>query len=143
MTPDATLDRLRARLDALAAAPVARRGRRGMTLMEIMIVIAIILLLMGALTFGLAGLFGQAQSDTAALQITRIKERVEIYRIKKKKLPGSMEDVYKGEEQPKDPWGNDFVFKSGGKGGYDIISFGADGKDGGTGADADIKLSEM
>lgn len=121
----------------------SRRARRGMTLMEVMIVIAIILLLMGALTFGLAQMFGEAQGDTASLMIARINEKVKIYQVKKKKLPDSLSEIYKGEEGPKDPWGNEFVYRKGGAKGYDIISYGADGKEGGTGTDSDIKLSEM
>ena len=42
---------------------------------------------------------------------------------------------------PKDPWGNPYAyFQPGqhGNGTYDIISYGADGKEGGTGNDADI-----
>lgn len=125
-------------------ARVERQGRRGMTLMEVMIVIAIILLLMGALTFGLVSTFGEAQSDTAGLQIARINEKVQIYKVKKRKLPESLSDVYRGEDPPLDPWGNPFVFRKGsGPDGYDIISFGADGREGGTGRDADIKLSEL
>lgn len=140
---------LRERLDvlrdmgALRDVGAMRRMRRGMTLMEIMIVIAIILLLMGALTFGLAGIFGDAQRSTAELSISRINEKVKIYQVKKKKLPESITELYAGEAEPKDPWGNPFKMKKGGKGGYDIISMGADGKEGGAGGDADVKLSEL
>jgi general secretion pathway protein G len=134
---------LRKQLEAMRAARQSDgRRRRGMTLMEVMIVIAIILLLMGALTFGLTGMFSEAQGDTARLQIVRINERVRIYKIKRKKAPSSLKDVFKHEPIPKDPWGNDYVLRSGGKNGYDIISFGADGKEGGTGADEDIRLSD-
>ena len=139
-------ERLLLRADVARAART-RRGRRGMTLMEVMIVIAIILLLMGALTFGLAGMFQDAQGDTARLMISKIDQKVKVYRVKKKKLPDGIDELYRGEDKPVDPWGNEFVFRKGGggKGGgeYDIISYGADGKEGGTGADEDIKLSEM
>jgi len=46
-----------------------------------------------------------------------------------------------GETIPADPWGNAYVYRLRGKDGgppYEIISFGADGKEGGTGKDADI-----
>lgn len=135
---DTTLDTLRDHLTALRA-DRRRRSRRGMTLMEIMIVIAIIILLMGALTFGLAGMFQDAQEDTASLQISRINEKIKIYQVKRKKLPESIQALYDGEEVPKDPWGNEFHLKKGGKGGYDIISYGPDGKEGGE----DVKLSDM
>lgn len=137
-------DRIEAALAAQRARAEATRSRRGMTLMEVMIVIAIIMLLMGALTFGLISTFGQAQADTAALQIAKINEKVQIYKVKKKKLPDDLSDLYRGEDPPMDPWGNAFVFRKGsGPDGYDILSYGADGREGGTGNDADVKLSEI
>jgi len=144
MTPTLQ-DRIDAALASQARRLARRQGhRRGMTLMEVMIVIAIILLLMGALTFGLVSTFGEAQADTAALQIARINEKVQIYKVKKRKLPDDLSDVYRGEDPPMDPWGNQFVYrKGGGANGYDIISYGNDGREGGTGNDADIKLSEI
>ncbi|HMV65782.1 MAG TPA: type II secretion system protein GspG [Myxococcota bacterium] len=131
------------RIEALVAALRQRRRRRGMTLMEVMIVLAIIILLMGVLTYGLQSMFSGAQADTARIQIQQIDQRISLYKIKKKKLPDSLSDLYKDEPVPRDPWGNEYVFRSGGgKNGYDIISYGADGHEGGTGKDADIKLGE-
>lgn len=40
---------------------------------------------------------------------------------------------------PKDPWGNDYVYVYPGENGdYDIISYGADGAEGGDGENADV-----
>ena len=40
---------------------------------------------------------------------------------------------------PKDPWGNEYQYTSpGAKGPYDILSYGADGKEGGDGPNKDI-----
>lgn len=145
MTP--TLhDRIEAALAAQTRRLARSQGRRrGMTLMEVMIVIAIILLLMGALTFGLVGQFGQAQADTAVLMMSKISDKVLIYKIKKRKLPDDLSDVYPDDhEMPVDPWGNPFVYrKGGGSNGYDIVSYGADGREGGTGNNADLKWSEI
>ncbi|HEV1999967.1 MAG TPA: type II secretion system protein GspG, partial [Xanthobacteraceae bacterium] len=45
----------------------------------------------------------------------------------------------KGAIVPNDPWGNAYVYRSPGQhGAYDIVSFGADGNEGGTGSAADI-----
>ncbi|TAN37632.1 MAG: type II secretion system protein GspG, partial [Nitrospirae bacterium] len=45
---------------------------------------------------------------------------------------------------PADPWGNPYLYVSPGiHGDFDIISFGADGKEGGTGKDADITSWDM
>ncbi|MFM2161404.1 MAG: hypothetical protein RLZZ383_916 [Pseudomonadota bacterium] len=118
------------------------RRRRGMTLVEVMIVIILVVTLMSILAFGVFGQFAEANRSAAELQINKLNEQVRIFQLKKKKLPSKLEDVFIDGEVPKDPWGNEYVFKQGGgKNGYDIVSFGADGKEGGTGEDADIKLS--
>ena len=45
----------------------------------------------------------------------------------------------KGNVVPKDPWGKPYIYHSPGQhGAYDILSYGADGQEGGTGAAADI-----
>lgn len=44
-----------------------------------------------------------------------------------------------GEQVPKDPWDNDFSYDSDGKT-FNIMSYGADGEQGGEGQDADIYL---
>ncbi len=49
------------------------------------------------------------------------------------------------KEVPKDAWGNPYIYRSPGEEGrdYEIISLGADGKEGGTGVNADIKSWEL
>ena len=45
----------------------------------------------------------------------------------------------KKEAVPKDPWNNDFKYTSPGQhGGYDLVSYGADGREGGDGVNKDI-----
>ena len=44
-----------------------------------------------------------------------------------------------GEQVPKDPWDNDFIYESDGKS-FNIYSYGPDGEAGGQGTDADIFL---
>ena len=53
--------------------------------------------------------------------------------------------VYTVEPVPVDPWGNEYIYRVPGPEGrdFDIISLGADGREGGEGADADIKLSDL
>ena len=48
---------------------------------------------------------------------------------------------YLRKEVPQDPWGKPFVYRSPGDrnpGGYDLMTFGRDGKAGGTGEDVDL-----
>ncbi len=47
-----------------------------------------------------------------------------------------------GGKLPKDPWDFDFIYESDGKT-FDIKTFGADGAEGGEGADADISLKDI
>ena len=118
----------------------AGRSRRGMTLVEVMIVIILVVTLMSILAFGVFGQFAEANRSAAELQINKLNEQVRIFQLKKKKLPSNLEDVFIDGQVPKDPWGNEYVFKQGGgKNGFNIVSFGADGKEGGTGEDEDIR----
>lgn len=140
------------RRDSIQAATkiLARRrlGRRGMSLVEVMVVIAIILTLMAIIGAGVMSVFADSQVDTTKLQMTRVAERVQIYSLRHKGVPSSSDGlnaVYDGEEVPKDSWNNDFRFVSPGPNGmdFDIISLGADGQEGGSGRNADIKYSEI
>ena len=50
---------------------------------------------------------------------------------------------YLKKEIPADSWGNLFVYRSPGRnGGYEIVSYGADGKEGGEADNADINSWE-
>lgn len=140
-----TIEALRTRLQT---AQNDGRRRRGMTLIEVMIVIAIIVLLMGALTVGLQQTFSDSQRGTAEMTIRKIESNVGVYRIKKRRLPSASEGlkaVYTVEPVPVDPWGNEYIYRVPGPEGrdFDIISLGADGREGGEGGDADIKLSGL
>lgn len=124
-----------------------RHGRRGMSLVEVMVVIAIILTLMSILAIGVWAIYGDSQVQTTILTMGKVNERVEIYMLRKKKAPSTSDglaSVFNGEEVPRDSWGNEFVYVSPGPNGqpYDLISYGSDGTEGGTGNAADIKWSE-
>ncbi len=121
-------------------------SRRGMSLVEVMVVIAIILTLMGILTWGIFQVFSDSQVDTTKLQMTRVAERIEIHSLRKG-LPSNgdgLNEVFQ-DDMPQDSWGNDFVYVTPGPNGkpFDLISLGADGQEGGTGNNEDIKYSEI
>lgn len=121
------------------------KNRRGMTLVEVMVVIAIVLTLMSALAFGVWSVFSDAQAETTKVTMNRVAQKVEIYYLRKKKIPNDLGEVFSGEDEPIDGWGNKFVLRAGGDGNrkFDIVSYGADGAEGGSGNDEDIKLSEL
>jgi general secretion pathway protein G len=50
---------------------------------------------------------------------------------------------YLKKDVPKDPWGNDYVYSAGGENGtYEILSYGADGRQGGEADSGDISSNE-
>lgn len=125
-----------------------RRSRRGMSLIEVMVVIAIILTVMGVLSYGIMSAWGDAQVQTTIMSMSKVNDRLQIHMLRKKRNSGGsdmLREAYGGEEPPTDSWGNPFHVVMPGPNGldYDIISFGADGQEGGTGANADIKWSEV
>lgn len=131
----------------LLAARRALRSKRGMTLVEVMVVIAIIVTLMSIVGYGVYSLYADSQVETTTLQMHEVNKRIELYALKKG-FPSTSEGlkaVYKNEDPPKDSWGRDFVYVSPGPNGldYDLVSYGADGQEGGSGNDADIKWSEI
>ena len=130
-----------------------RSSRRGMTLVEIMIVIVIIGILMTTIGIGVSGALQDARIDTTKTQIGQIEQALTIYAAKNKgKYPSTSEGLnsvmkyLKNEDALLDQWGNEFQYfapASDGKNPYEIVSLGADGQEGGTDANEDIKSTAL
>ena len=134
------------------------RARRlsGMTLIEILVVLVLIAIVMG----NVGGQFIQrgekAKGDAARIEIGQIGQALDLYKLEIGRYPTTQEGLqalitapagvtnwngpyWKKAQIPKDPWGNEYKYAMPGQhGAYDIISYGADGKEGGEGADKDI-----
>lgn len=128
----------------------ALRSRDGFTLIEIMIVVSIIALLMGVLVGPtLFKARKQANVNAAKIQIPRFALPLEAYKDAHGNYPSTdeglqalVEEKLLKEKEIKDPWGNQFQYRfpsDHDDNEYDIWSYGADGKEGGDGFDADIK----
>ena len=120
-----------------------RRRQRGMTLIEIMVVITILGLIMAAVGVAVIPRLEEAKRDTARLDIANIHNALKLYYTKKGKYPDTgtglkaLVDTQNLEKVPTDPWGNEYVYMN--EGGKPVlISYGADGTQGGEGSDADI-----
>jgi general secretion pathway protein G len=99
---------------------------------------------------------GEAKSKAAKIQIESFGSALDLYYLDLGRYPNSSEGLtalvqppgnvqtwngpyLKGGIVPTDPWGNPFVYRSPGEhGAYDIISYGSDGQEGGTGTAKDI-----
>jgi general secretion pathway protein G len=129
------------------------RSQRGFTILEIVIVF---ILLAGIMAFVGPKIFEQmnrAKGSEGKVQLMSLAGQITVYQAETKKYPQSLQDLVKnpgGVENwngpyakaadLKDAWGNDYVYTFPGTEGrkFDLISYGADGKAGGDGADRDI-----
>jgi general secretion pathway protein G len=125
----------------------ARRSRRerGMNLLEIMVVLVIISLVAGTVGVAVMKQLENAKQKQARIQIHNLSEALELYKLQFHNYPGTGEGLQalatpKGNAQPfvnsipKDPWGHDYVYiypGSSNAGGFDLLSYGADGVQGG------------
>src|SRR5258705_8013671 len=123
--------------------------RRAFSLIEIMIVVVIIGLMAGVVTLATTGYLERAKKERARSDIATYSTALDSYYLQKGKFPDTQDglkalvpEFVKGIQN--DPWGHPYQYlKPGRNTPYEIISYGADGREGGTGGDADISSSEL
>ena len=134
----------------------SRHATRGMTLIEILVVLVLIGIVMGIVGGNFLGKGEKAKADAAKIEIAQIGQTLDLYKLEIGRYPTTQEGLqalitapagvsnwngpyWKNGTIPKDPWGNEYKYTSpGAKGPYDIVSLGADGKEGGEGVNKDI-----
>ncbi|MDW3715808.1 MULTISPECIES: type II secretion system major pseudopilin GspG [unclassified Pseudomonas] len=134
------------------------RTQAGFTLIEIMVVVVILGILAALVVPQVMNRPDQAKVTVAKGDIKAIGASLDMYKLDNFAYPSTQQGLEalvkkpSGNPQPKnwnkdgylkrlpvDAWGNPYQYLSPGtKGAYDLYSFGADGKEGGTDADADI-----
>jgi general secretion pathway protein G len=139
---------------------VHSRGRRsGFTLIEILVVIVVIAILATLVAPNIFQHVGAAKSATAKSQIEMLGAALDAYRLDNGRYPSTEQGLnalwekptidppanwrapYLRKPVPVDPWGRPYVFLFPGQvntQGYDLLTYGQDGKPGGDGEDADI-----
>lgn len=135
-----------------------RRKQHGFTLIEIMVVIVILGILAALVVPNIMGRPDEARISAAKSDIQAISNALNLYKLDNYSYPstdqglqalvtkpaGSPEAKNWNPEGyltklPKDGWGNEYQYISpGAHGRFDLYSFGADGREGGEGVDADI-----
>jgi general secretion pathway protein G len=130
----------------------AVRSDRGFTLIEIMIVVTIMAMLTAVVVVpNVTKYLKKAKVDAAKMQIRNFQLPLNEYMSAHGNYPSSEEGldalVKEGylKKVPLDPWGNPYQYRFPGEveqDEYEIYSFGADGKEGGEGFNADIKSWE-
>jgi general secretion pathway protein G len=125
-----------------------------MTLVEVLAVVVILGLLAGTLAVGFSGMFGRGKHELAKTGIGVVRQKVEAYRIERSAWPSTdlglaalsdghaapTASYYLQPDQLLDPWDRAYLFIAPGPDGhpYEIVSYGADGRPGGEGEDADL-----
>src|SRR5438067_6738200 len=141
----------------------ARRGpsrhQTGFTLIEILVVIVVIAILATLVAPNVFQHVGAAKSATAKSQIEMMGAALDAYRLDNGGYPTTQQGLdalwtkpttdppanwrgpYLRKPVPLDPWGRAYLYTFPGQqnaNGYDLLSYGQDGKPGGTGEDGDI-----
>ena len=132
--------------------------RNGFTLIEIMVVIVILGVLAALVVPSVLSRTDDARNVAAKSDLAAIRQALKLYRLDNQRYPSTEQGLealvtkpvdppvppnWKPggylEKLPRDPWGQPYHYLNPGlKSDVDIVTYGADGQPGGTGADADI-----
>ena len=138
--------------------------RAGFTLVEILVVIAIISLLAGVVLLNIAPQIGMGSQAAAKAQIQVLSSAATTYRMAHGRYPTQPQGLdalvrkptqepipenypdggyLSGRTVPLDPWKRAYLYLIPGRQNepFEILSYGADGEPGGTGAEADVSSS--
>ena len=129
----------------------------GFTLLELLVVIVIIGLLVGYVAPRYFSQIGRSEVQVAKAQIDGLEKALDQYRLDTRRYPSAEQGLdaltmrpsnepnwngpYLKKAVPADPWGRPYVYRNPGRNGeFDLVSYGRDGKPGGSGEDADIGI---
>jgi len=140
-----------------------RRSRahrqRGFTLVEMLVVITIIALIMSLVGPRVLNYLTESKVKAARIQIQSFSSALDLLFLDTGRYPSSADGLValvkptsslpgwngpylKGGNLPNDPWGKPYVYRSPAeRSAYEIVSYGADGQEGGTGTAADISTA--
>lgn len=124
---------------------------RGFTLVELMVVVVIIGVMATVVTVSVTDYLVTAKQNVARSEIATIKNALQLFFMEydrfptyeeglatlKKKTPQHASGILTSDL--KDPWNHDYIYVyPGTHGAFDLISYGADGQQGGTGSNEDV-----
>ena len=125
----------------------ARRfaGSAGITLIEMLVVVTIIALFSSIAYQRLTPALEQGRRTAAKTQIENLEAALQRFNIDYARFPTEEEGLevlrpYLSQEIPMDPWQRPYIYRYPGEHGPepDVMSYGADGEEGGEGANEDV-----
>lgn len=137
--------------------PAAPEREAGFTLVELLVVLVILALLAALVGPKVLGYVGSSKVKTAHVQLAAYQTALELYRLDLGRYPLTTEGLealgrtpagaqgwagpYLDRPVAPDPWGHPYDYQAAGDGlSYQLRSFGADGREGGEGDNADISF---
>jgi general secretion pathway protein G len=121
-----------------------------------LVVITIIGMIMALVGPRVLNYLGESKVKAAKIQIESLASALDLYYLDEGRYPTTSDGLtalvqrtgnsttwngpyLKGDLVPADPWGRPYTYRSPGEhGAYDILSYGSDGQEGGTGTASDI-----
>jgi general secretion pathway protein G len=136
-------------------------GQQVFTLVEMLVVITIIGLIMGLIGPRVLNYLNESKVKAAKIQLQSFSSALDLFYLDAGRYPSTSEGLaalvqrtpgvaawngpyLKGGNLPNDPWSHPYMYRAPGeRGPYDIISYGSDGQEGGSGLAADISIENL
>jgi general secretion pathway protein G len=133
-----------------------REGEAGFTLIELLVVMVILVLLASLVAPRVLGYLGSSRTKSAKVQIESLSTSLELYKLDTGRYPDAREGLtalvqrpanlpswngpyLKKDKVPLDPWGQPYIYRYPGQHGpFDILTLGADKREGGQAEDQDV-----
>src|SRR5262249_1376527 len=135
---------------------IEERRNRGISLIELLVVMAIIAMFLTLVESRVFRNVEKSKQVVAKNQIHEFETGLDMFRLDVGRYPSTQEGLqalqvrptgvenwdgpYMKKDVPLDPWNRPYVYRCPGQhGDFDLVSYGADGAEGGDGDNADIK----